>query len=77
MKKKPDATALDAIFERGKAEQQAEPTPAPAAPQSDEKIQVSAYIPKPLYREMRKKLADEDQNFTGLLIKLLSEWVQK
>jgi len=75
MKKRPDASALDAIFQKGKdePEQAQAPTPAPA----DEKIQVSAYIPKPLYRDMRRKLADEDRNFTGLLIELLSEWVQK
>lgn len=75
MKKKADVSAVDAIFQKGREE-----TPEPEEPtQAEEKIQVSAYIPKSLYHEMRGKLAlsKERQNFTGLLIELLSEWIKK
>lgn len=77
-KKKADTSAIDAIFQKGREAATAETLPEEPA-QAEKKIQVSAYIPESLYHEMRGKLASskERQNFTGLLIELLSEWVKK
>ena len=38
-------------------------------------IQISAYIPRVLYRRVKVALADQDQHtLTSLLIKLLNDW---
>lgn len=78
MKKKADVSAVDAIFEKGRGETP-ETLPEEQTQAEGKKIQVSAYIPESLYHEIRAKLAlsKERQNFTGLLINLLSEWVKK
>jgi hypothetical protein len=38
--------------------------------------QISAHIPRSLYRKVNVKLAEEDQTLTSLIINLLEEWVK-
>ena len=38
-------------------------------------IQVGAYIPKAIDREVKRKLLDEDMDFSDLVTRLLQEWL--
>lgn len=60
-----------------KLETKAEPVPA-AAEQVKETKQISAHIPKELYRDVKRALADaEDLTLTDLLTQLLGEWAKQ
>ncbi|MGB2925430.1 MAG: hypothetical protein WBB82_09020 [Limnothrix sp.] len=39
--------------------------------------QVSAYIPKELHKQIKIELMDSDQDFSGLVTELLTEWLEK
>ena len=38
--------------------------------------QVGAYVPKKLYKAVKKKLLNESNDFSELITELLSKWVQ-
>lgn len=49
----------------------------PTGKRSDPKYtQVSAYIPKDLYRRVKVELVSRDQNFSELVSQLLQEWLE-
>lgn len=66
------------------SEQKAEATPVRAkrgksgGKRSDPTyVQVGAYIPISLHKAVKRRLVDEDDNFSELVIKLLDEWLSR
>lgn len=61
------------------------PTPAPEPRRTRAKgkrsdpsyIQVGAYIPKALNKDVKRKLVDTEQDFSELVTQLLAQWVQE
>ena len=71
LRKKPAAPEESA---RAEADQIAEGE----RPAKSDTKQISAHIPKTLYREVKTKLAGHDDlTLTDLLIKMLSDWVKE
>lgn len=57
-----------------------EPAPRRTRPQGKRSdpsyLQVGAYIPKTLNKQVKRKLLDTDQDFSDLVTQLLTQWVQ-
>jgi hypothetical protein len=84
----PDAASMFDKLAQGRQKAKAPPEPAPDAfpkpPQrkatgkrSDPNyVQVGAYIPAQLNKQVKRQLVDTDQNFSDLVTELLERWIQ-
>lgn len=85
----PDAANMFDKLAQSRQKAKATPEPAPEDPpkkrqrkatgkRSDPNyIQVGAYIPIELNKQVKRRLIDTDQDFSDLVAELLEQWVQR
>lgn len=84
-----DPSSMFDKLAKGRQKPKATPAPEPApepkkrqrkatGKRSDpDYIQVGAYIPKQLNKEVKKKLVDTEQDFSELVTDLLEKWIKR